>query len=118
MHFKVDDARKSAGIGGMRKNYPDDPKQRGCGYWAAFCGALSQTLENDDREKLRVAEERRAETADWAKMEQGLHEEIRKHLAEIERLRKKLQTNGIEVLRYQEGWSIEKGQEAQKTIAG
>jgi hypothetical protein len=40
MSIEIDSARISAGIGSMSKNYPDDDKQRGCGYWAAFVGAL------------------------------------------------------------------------------
>ena len=43
MHTILEEARKAAGISGMRKNYPDNSKQRGCGYWAAY-NALGNLL--------------------------------------------------------------------------
>lgn len=111
MHTVIETARRAAGISGMKKNYPDDPKQRGCGYWAAFIGSLSNDLGVMDKQGLQSA--------------RAAEEEIRKLASRVDeleqentRLRAKLQHNGVELVRHQEGWSIEEGREVLKTIAG
>ena len=48
MHPAIEKARKAAGISSLRKNYPENPKHRGCGYWAGFvCVAADQFASYD-----------------------------------------------------------------------
>lgn len=111
MHVVIEKARKSAGISGMKKNYPDDPKQRGCGYWAAFLGSLSNDLGRIDAERLDSSKKVEEDVRHWAERVDELD-------AEITRLRRLLQERGIEVIRQQEGWPVEKGRHLLETIAG
>ena len=59
MHSLIEQARRSAGIGSLRKNYPDDAKERGAGFWAAFVGALNEKLQHLD--DLQATAERQLE---------------------------------------------------------
>lgn len=111
MHVVLEKARKAAGISGFTKNYPDNPKQRGCGFWAAFMGSISNDLGMMDASELKSSRTSAADIRNWATRVDELE-------VEIAGLRKMLQERGIEVIRHQQNWSVEQGVEALKTIAG
>lgn len=111
MHVFIENARKAAGISGMTKNYPDDPKQRGCGYWAAFLGSINNDCGKRDAEILAAERQHSAELKQAHKRIEDLELELR--MAREAGVKK-----GVQLLQYKEGWSIEKGREAEKTVAG
>jgi uncharacterized protein (DUF362 family) len=111
MHSVIEKARKAAGISGMKKNYPDDPKHRGAGFWAAFIGSVSNDLGMVDQLRITASETSEKTVRAWATR-------VDEQQKEIDRLRAILQERGIDNLRLHEGWSVEKGREVLKTLAG
>jgi hypothetical protein len=107
MHVVLEKARKSAGISSLQKNYPNDPKQRGCGYWAAFIGSVGNDLAAMDERFLAV-------TAEKA--------ELSKQLALLERklsvTKDGLVANGMEAIALSEGWDKSKQVAAVKRLVG
>lgn len=111
MHILLQNARRAAGISGLRKNYPDDPKQRSAGHWAAFIGSLNNDLGQRDEVERKYREKVAADL-------QAAHQRIEALEARLREAMAASVTKGVEVPRHQEGWSIEKANEVQKTIAG
>ena len=107
MHAVLERARKAAGISGMKKNYPDDPKQRGCGYWAAYGGSISNELALIDEERLAMLRDGAEQAAQIVDLEHALN-----------RLRHKKATVAVELIKEKEGWSPEKGRDVLDKIAG
>jgi hypothetical protein len=111
MHVILEEARKAAGISGMKGNYPEDPKQRGAGYWGAYNGSLNTILARKDQDYIDTI-------AKHSKEVRAAHVRVEDLEAELRRVKDHSIATGIEVVRQQEGWSIERGREALKTIAG
>lgn len=111
MHYVIERARKAAGISGMRKNYPDDPKQRGCGFWAAVLGVISDELSKRDQDATETAVKHKEEMS-------AKHLRIEELEADLRRVKDASISKGVELVRHQEGWTLERGREALKTIAG
>jgi hypothetical protein len=107
MHVVIEKARKAAGISGLTKNYPDNSKQRGCGYWAAFIGSISNDLGRVDQEQKE--------------MEHTISEQARK-IADLEGdlngLRSKACVNGIFAIAREEEWTVDKRERVQTMLVG
>lgn len=107
MHALIEKARKSAGIASLKKNYPSDPKQRGCGFWAAFLGSLDTSLGQLDADVISAHKR---------------HEEDLRRIAELEHEINKLSKlnlqNGVTRVALEEGWSTEKQRETVAKLAG
>jgi len=117
MHKFISKAAKAAGIVGgkddrnsgqvaMSKNYPDNPRHRGCGYWAAFIGALEHLIQEAEERYLTVLAEK-----------DQLHAENARLRDEIDKLRQSTMENGIELIAEQEGWDTDKRKQTVKRIA-
>ena len=107
MHVEIEKARKAAGISGMKKNYPDDPKQRGCGYWAAYTGSCSNSFASKDAELMRMKDEILAANKRNVELEHALNEALKGRVQ-----------LGVEAIGHQEGWSVDRRNETVKRIAG
>ena len=106
MHALIEKARKSAGIASLKNNYPVDPKQRGCGYWAAFLGSLDTSLGQKD-DDLSAA--------------RGRHENDLRKIGELEHEINKLTklniVNGVTRVALEEGWTPAKQRETVDKLA-
>jgi len=111
MHNEIERARKAAGISGMTRNYPDNPKQRGCGYWAAFIGSIGNSLAAMDAAEKRMVREH----GDQIVM---LSKRITELEAELDAARKGRMELGIEAICHQEGWTVDRRNETVKKLAG
>lgn len=107
MHVVIEKARKAAGIGSLKKNYPESHKERGCGFWAAFIGVVGDQLAQMDAQQLA---------------DQRLIAELANEKADLEnQLAKALKgrvMNGIEALSHSEGWTKDKQSVVMAKIAG
>jgi hypothetical protein len=97
MHIAIEKARKTANIGSLAKNYPVDPKQRGCGYWAAFLGSIGNDLASMDAAQLKSEKEKTEILLRCTKLERELSE-----------ARKCAAKNCVELIGEQEGWDESK----------
>jgi hypothetical protein len=107
MHVAVEKARKAAGISSLKKNYPENPKERGCGFWAAFIGVISDQLSQMDSRALKDSQ---------------TISDLSNRLADLEAERskdfKRAVTNGITAIGNEEGWTPDKMKETTVRIAG
>lgn len=107
MHVVLEKARKSAGISSLKKNYPDDQKQRGCGYWAAFIGSIGNDLAVMDERYLEVVAENSKLAVANANLERQLSVVKDGKIA-----------NGMEAIGIAEGWDKSKQASAVKKLVG
>jgi hypothetical protein len=107
MHVVLEKARKSAGINSLKKNYPEDSKQRGCGHWAAFIGSVSNDLAAMDEKYLSVMEQ----NTELAKCNANLERQIA--LVKDGKI-----ANGMEAIGIAEGWDKSKQSLAIKKLVG
>lgn len=56
MHAAIEAARKAAGIGSLKRNYPANPKERGIVYWSAFIAAIERQLVAMDERRAASVE--------------------------------------------------------------
>lgn len=107
MHALIEEARKSAGISSLERNYPKDNKQRGAGFWAAFLGSLQTQLgKRDESERSLLKENSRLATR---------VAELEHHATASVKTRVEM---GVENLGHQEDWSADKRQTVVKKLAG
>ena len=107
MNAIIESARKSAGISDLSKNYPANPKQRGCGFWAAFLGSLDTSIGVKDKAASAVDKELNLALREVARLEKELNE-----------LRKLNIKNGVKAVGSMEGWSVDKQSTIEHQIAG
>ena len=107
MHNAIEKARKAAGIGSLSKNYPVNPKERGCGYWAGFVCVIGDQLAQQDAEILKL-EHRIADLA------QG-NADLERRLSTMQQGRI---ANGVEALGEKEGWLPNKRADVLTKLAG
>lgn len=107
MHVVLEKARKSAGISSLKKNYPDDHKQRGCGYWAAFIGSVG----ND----LAAMDERYQEALQEISKLATVNANLERQLSATKDGRMQ---NGVEAIGLAEGWDKVKQTAAIKKLVG
>jgi len=107
MHVVLEKARKSAGISSLKKNYPDDHKQRGCGYWAAFIGSVGNDLAVMDERYLEVQARNSELAMANAKLER-----------ELSAVKDGKIANGMEAIGLAEGWDKSKQQTAVRKLVG
>jgi hypothetical protein len=107
MHVVLEKARKSAGISSLKKNYPEDSKQRGCGYWAAFIGSVGNDLAAMDERYLDVMAENARLASANANLERQLSVTKDGKIA-----------NGMEAIALSEGWDKSKQVAAVKRLVG
>lgn len=107
MHVVLEKARKSAGISSLKKNYPEDGKQRGCGYWAAFIGSVGNDLAvMDERYQEALQEVSKLATTN-ANLERQLSATKDGKMA-----------NGMEAIALAEGWDKAKQANAVRKLVG
>ena len=106
MHTIIEAARKSAGISGLKSNYPENKKQRGAGFWAAFLGALDFQLGRFDSEYSAALKE--------AKLLAVRNAELEK---ELNAIREKKVRNGVMLIAEQQQWSGDQRSKAMEAIA-
>lgn len=107
MHALIEKARKSAGISSLQKNYPSDPKQRGCGFWAAFLGSLDTSLGQLDAQILASHKQHEEDLREIAALEH-----------ELNRVRKSNLENGVTRVALEEGWTEDKRRDTVAKLAG
>jgi len=107
MHVAIEKARKAAGIGSLKKNYPQNPRERGCGFWAGFVCVLSDQLASMDAEALSDKQRISELAVNNATLERKLSEMRTGRIA-----------NGVEALGLAEGWLPEKRDSVLSRIAG
>jgi len=107
MHQAIEKARKAAGISSLKKNYPENHRERGCGYWAAFIGVISDQLADKDAEIIshlnKISEQSQALTKLQAKLS-----EVSQHRI----------TNAVEAIGRAEEWDKAKQASYFNKIAG
>jgi len=106
MHVIIESARKSAGISGLKSNYPENKKQRGTGYWAAFLGALDYQLGLADEALRKSMVEAKSLAMRNAELERDLN-----------KLREKRTRNGVALVAEQQRWSVDARKDAMELIA-
>jgi hypothetical protein len=107
MHVSIEKARKASGIGSLKKNYPENPKERGCGFWAAFIGVISNELSERDARHMKDQETIATMAMENASLTERIGEIQTKRVA-----------NGIEAVGHMEGWSKDKQTTVMAKIAG
>ena len=107
MHALIEKARKSAGISSLQRNYPMDPKQRGCGYWAAFLGSLDTMLGQVDAQIIASGQQHEKDLRSIGELEH-----------ELNRIRKTNLENGVTRVALEEGWTEDKRRDTVAKLAG
>ena len=107
MHQAIEKARKAAGISSLKKNYPENHRERGCGYWAAFIGVIGDQFASKDAEII--------EHLNTIAEQSQMVSKLQAKLADVTRDK---MSNGVEALALSEGWTPEKRGTVMHKIAG
>jgi hypothetical protein len=107
MHTALEKARKAAGIGSLKKNYPENPRERGCGFWAAFIGVVGNELARADDALMAAQKEAKELAIKNADLEQKVSESNLGRIA-----------NGVESLALSESWTPDKRDTVRKKLVG
>jgi hypothetical protein len=107
MHTSIEKAQRAAGIGSLKRNYPENPKERGCGFWAAFLGVISSELSAKDAELRESSKEIALLATKLAALQEKQADIIRSRTV-----------NGIEAMALREQWTPEKADSIAKKICG